>query len=235
MNRSASNRFTDYDDDDSSSYKFGTKFGNRFATSSQDPTEEYGKIQERIGVVENESLESTRRTLRMLNETEEIGVKTAEELVRQGEKLENIDGRLDDVDQTLNATQKNLNQIKSVFGGLKNKFFGGGAAAKPAEPKRNSTPATMSTSKSMSQMPSSTAASRSVGQHAVITGSDREKEINSNLDEMSLGLARLKNLAHDMSFELDRQNPIIDRLNEKTERTKTKIDDQNTQIQRVLK
>ena len=45
------------------------------------------------------------------------------ELVRQGEKLSNIDQKLDEVDQTLTLTQKNINQIKSVFGGIKNRFL----------------------------------------------------------------------------------------------------------------
>ena len=47
------------------------------------------------------------------------------ELVRQGEKLNNVDSQLDTINDNLNATQKHINQIKSVFGGLKNRFFPG--------------------------------------------------------------------------------------------------------------
>lgn len=61
-----------YDDDD-------IKFGNRNQNNSRlNPNEELDKIQQSIGRVENESLESTYRALRSLNETREIGVKTAE-------------------------------------------------------------------------------------------------------------------------------------------------------------
>ena len=33
-----------------------------------------------------------------------------------------MDRKLDEVNQTLTVTQKNLNNVKSIFGGLKNKF-----------------------------------------------------------------------------------------------------------------
>ena len=207
-------------------------FGNRFSVKSSkpDPQDEDNlkRIQERIGQVENDSLESTQRALRCLNETNEIGVKTAEELIRQGEKLDNINQRLDDVDNTLYQTQKNLNQIKSIFGGFKNKFF----KQKAPEP----LPHSKSSSNDMksSQSAQNFSAPPQPGKHAVITGSDREVEINKNLDDMSLGLSRLKGLATEMQFELDRQNPIIDSLNSKTSKTQSKIEDQNKQMRRVL-
>ena len=59
------------------------QFGNRGTSSIG--SSKYGKddedleaLQQKIGQVENDSLESTRRALRCLNETEEVGVKTAE-------------------------------------------------------------------------------------------------------------------------------------------------------------
>lgn len=221
-------------ENDDNDYKFGSKFGNR-----DDEGEDLKRIQEKIGHVENESLASTQRCLRMINETHEIGTKTAEELVRQGEKLDGIDSKLDHVDKTLNATQRNLNQLKSVFGGLKNKFFGGKASKAEqasqidAVKKEKETP---SSSKSSSGISSSSSGSNLTrGEQAVISGSDREKEINSNLDDMSVGLSRLKSLAQGMSAEIDRQNPILDRLNDKTVKTNTKIDTQHAEIKRILK
>jgi hypothetical protein len=62
-----------YEDDDDAS------FGNRNNLSrGSNPTDELSRVQQKIGHVENESLESTYRALRSLNETREIGVKTAE-------------------------------------------------------------------------------------------------------------------------------------------------------------
>ena len=60
-------------------------------------------------------------------------------------------------------------------------------------------------------------------------------KFNKNLEEMSLGLTRLTSLAKDMSFELDRQNPVIDRIGAKVDVTNNRIDDQNKQMKKILK
>lgn len=71
------------------------------------------------------------------------------------------------------------------------------------------------------------------GDMPTISGSDREKEINRNLEEMSLGLSHLTSLAKDMQVELDRQNPLIERITDKTEKTYGRIESQNAQIKRI--
>ena len=68
-------------DDDDDKYQFGNnRPGARNGGAKkveEEPEENLKKIQEKIGHVENESLSSTQRALRMLNETTEIGEKTA--------------------------------------------------------------------------------------------------------------------------------------------------------------
>ena len=107
--------------------------------------------------------------MRCLNETEEIGVNTARELVEQGDKLRAIDERLDHVDNTLSATQKNINSLKSIFGNLftRNK--------QPVKPKDTITP-----SNSFTKKPIAPASDQQVDKasHAIVTGSDREQELN---------------------------------------------------------
>jgi synaptosomal-associated protein 29 len=230
----ARNPFGD-DDEDDRDFKFGNRRANNHDNNGE---EDLRQVQERIGKVENDSLESTQRALRMLNETEEIGVKTAQELVSQGEKLKRIDETLDDVDQKLTSTQKNLNQLKSVFGGLKNKFFAPKnslsngnlkALEKEANAKQQQQ---MKTSSSQNAFSTTTA---SKPEFAKITGSDREAELNKNLDDMSLGLSRLKSLGLDMQRELDKQDPLIGRLIVKSETTNTRVDNQNAQMKKILK
>lgn len=102
----------------------GYKFGNRPAANGGgggggEGDDEMRQIQEKIGRVENESLSSTQRALRALAETEEVGTKTAAELVNQGEKLQKIEETMDGVNVKLDGTQKNLNQLKGFFGGFK--------------------------------------------------------------------------------------------------------------------
>ena len=218
-----------------SSNPFEVESSDNYRFGNRNSSEELGHLQERIGRVENESLESTQRALRVLNETHEIGVKTAEELVRQGEKLQSVEEHLDDVNNKLTATQKNLNQIKSVFGGLKNKFFSSSSSSSSPKPKSNNekSSSSMSNSKSMSSMRSSNESKQA--ECAVITNSDREKELNRNLEEMSVGLKRLANLGMDMQRELDRQDPMLDRLSTKVGATKGKIDNQNDQMRKIMK
>lgn len=189
-----------------------------------------------MGQVENDSVESTQRALRSLNEAQETGTKTAAELVRQGEQLNNVDQKLDDVDQTLTATQKNINQIKSIFGGFKNRFMGSGSnSAKSTEKFNKDRQINQKEIKRTLADTSSKSANKIAEkpQFETITGSDREKELNGNLDAMSSGLKNLNSLALDMKFELERQNPLIERITDKSDRTHTKIDAQDKQMARI--
>jgi hypothetical protein len=66
------NEIQDEEDDD-----FG--FGNKISVSySKDDSFELLRLQEKINLVEEESVESTRRTLVHINQSYEAGVKTAE-------------------------------------------------------------------------------------------------------------------------------------------------------------
>lgn len=208
--------------DDEDDYKFGNR--------NQQNDEDLRIIQDKINRTENDSLESTYRALRTLNETQEIGAKTAQELVEQGEKLRNIDEKLDDVNNTLNSTQKNLNQIKSIFGGLKNKFFKGSNPKSSAEKEKQNEK--MRASQTVNSLKSF---NEPKAEFVEITGSDREKELNRNLDEMSLGLKRLANMGLEMQFELDRQNRTISNITDKATRTDDRITQQNQQMKKILK
>jgi hypothetical protein len=220
-----------FDDDEDAG--FGNR-NNRNRTYDEHE-DDLKQVHARIGQVENDSLESTRRALRSLNETQEIGAKTAEELVRQGEKLQAIEENLDNVNSKLTDTQKNLNKIKSVFGGLKNRFaFSTTPPGTSAKSSSKSEKPAVHVSKSMSdvKMNSNNAIKP---EYAVITGSDREQELNKNLEEMSLGLKGLTNLALDMQRELNRQDPTLERLNAKAPTIQNKINYQNDQMKQILK
>jgi hypothetical protein len=107
--------------DDQDEFRFGNRSRHHESNAGND--ESLKQLQERIAKSENESLESTYRSLRVLNETCDIGVHTASELVRQGEKLDKVEETMNSVNSTLTSTQKNLNQIRSIFGGWTNRFF----------------------------------------------------------------------------------------------------------------
>uniref|UniRef100_A0A914DYI8 t-SNARE coiled-coil homology domain-containing protein n=1 Tax=Acrobeloides nanus TaxID=290746 RepID=A0A914DYI8_9BILA len=70
-----------------------------------------------------ESLGSTQRSKQHLESSEQLGIKTAQDLLAQREQLERTEKNLDDIHRTTQMTQRSLNSLKSVFGGfIKNKF-----------------------------------------------------------------------------------------------------------------
>lgn len=69
--------------------------------------------------IENRTLQSAKNSKIMLNESEKVGLETAEELVKQKEQLQNTERKLDNITGDLKDTQRNINGIKSVFSSLK--------------------------------------------------------------------------------------------------------------------
>ncbi|CAF5038441.1 unnamed protein product [Rotaria magnacalcarata] len=100
-------------------------------------------IQRRIHEKKTGMLDSIRRTLGLINESEAVGVNTAAELIEQREKLENIEKRCDSIDANLVSAQQNINKLNSIFGGIKNYFH----PPKSTMPKSASQPQLSNTAK----------------------------------------------------------------------------------------
>lgn len=125
-----SNSFFAFEDDiddekflkNSRNYSYtGQPNGNSFYSSPQGSFEDKkAQLLERKKAIENETLESTERSLYLLRESEETGIATAEELQRQREQLERADRNLDTINSALRTTQRKIDGIKSVFGSFKN-------------------------------------------------------------------------------------------------------------------
>ncbi|XP_075574930.1 synaptosomal-associated protein 29 isoform X3 [Pelecanus crispus] len=180
--------------------------------------------------------DSTTRSLSLLYESERIGVAASEELVRQGEALKRTEQMVDKMDQDLKTSQRHINSIKSVWGGLVNYFKG-----KPPEskPEQNGTPeynansrlkeAMMSSKEQESKYQESHPNLRKLDDSDLVSSLQRDsypknqhlrayhQKIDNNLDEMSSGLSRLKNLALGLQTEIDEQDDMLDRLTKKVE------------------
>ncbi|VDK42380.1 unnamed protein product [Anisakis simplex] len=206
-----------------------------------------------------ESLDSTQRSRRQLDQSEQIGVATAQDLLTQREKLENAEKNLEEIDKVTKMTQRNLNSLKSVFGGFfKNKFS--------RAPKENNEICVRTVMKLLQKMSSSKSDNRlnktvdkltsadstssytggavsasgptlSESSRAAIKGTRWEtmdNEIDSNLDSMSSQLARLRDLGSAIGDEVDSQNELLDRIQMKAERNDSRVKDQDTQMRRIL-
>ncbi|CAD1480959.1 unnamed protein product [Heterotrigona itama] len=210
--------------------------------------QKHQQLLQRKKEIEERTIQSTKRSISILRDSEQIGAATAEELIRQREQLERTEKRLDDINSTLRFSQKHIQGIKSVFGSLKN-YLSGKSMDAPI-------PSTILSESSSSESMTSPALSNSLEQVQTnmanispalkLHGLDNDVETNSlsnnvskvlekNLDEMSGSLARLKGLAIGLSEEIDLQNDLIDNITDKAEKTDIMLQKQNKDLTHLLK
>ncbi|XP_007439165.1 synaptosomal-associated protein 29 [Python bivittatus] len=184
------------------------------------------------------TLDSSNRSLSLIYESEHVGIATSEELVRQGEALKRTERMVDKMDQDLKTSQKHINSIKSVFGGLVNYFK---AKPQEIKPEQNGASEYQGTNRLKEALSvSKEQESKYQESHPNLrkldnsefsssgTSSDSSshpdryprnqhlrachQKIDSNLEDMSSGLGRLKNLALGLQSEIDEQDEILHRL-----------------------
>ncbi|CAJ0576243.1 unnamed protein product, partial [Mesorhabditis spiculigera] len=193
-----------------------------------------------------ESLASTERSRRNLVDSEQVGLKTAEDLRLQREKLEKTERNLDDIHRTTQQTQRSLNSLQSFFGGyFKNKFS---RKPKPVEAQPEAPPKSASVNNfaSFGGSGGNSMGSSSTGTGGptlsqssmnAIKGSRWEamdNQINENLDGMSSQLANLKNLGVALGREVEDQNQLLDRIQTKAERNDVVVRSQDQQMKKLL-
>lgn len=212
-----------------------------------------GSIEDDVNFYERElerymqdSLDSTQRSRKNLEQSEQIGIATAQDLLTQREKLENTEKNLDDIEKTTKMTQRNLNSLKSVFGGFFKNKFSRAPKEEPSMPPSKSDSSLTSTVGKLSNASnynggggaiSSTGPTLSEKSRAAIKGTRWEvmdNEIDSNLDSMSAQLARLRSLGEAIGEEVESQNEMLDRIQIKAERTDTRVKDQDRQMKKLL-
>ncbi|XP_004628070.1 synaptosomal-associated protein 29 [Octodon degus] len=182
---------------------------------------------------------STSRSLSVMYESEKVGVASSEELVRQRGALERTEKMVDKMDQDLKTSQRHINSIKSVFGGFVN-YFKSKPAEIPAEQNGVITPQpnsrlkeAVSVSKEQEEkyqashpnlrkldnIDSQTGTTVSTEAYPKKTHLQAyHQKIDNNLDELSMGLGRLKDIALGMQTEIEEQNDILDRLTTKVDK-----------------
>lgn len=224
----------------------------------QGPVDKQRALQQEVMRRAAATVDSSDRCVALIYESEQVGVEAADELVRQGEALKRTERMVDSMEQDLKTSQRHINNIKSVFGGFVNYF-----KAKPAEPpaaaaapeytpnnrlqdavaagkgqeanyqashpnlrKLNtdefSNNATSASSSSSPQYP----------KNQVLR--DYHQKVDNNLDVMSSGLGRLKNLALGLQNEIDDQDVILGRVTTKVEKVDLNIKRTDQKIRKEL-
>ena len=202
------------------------------SSSSSSPMDELQRIQEQKRAVKNRMIESTKNSLGMVIESEEIGSATATQLYSQGQQLEKINDDLDAIDANLNVTQRHLKSMSSFFSRVKNRFNKKGREVEVTE--SHVTERTVPDYKSMPV--GSTHKVQQRQNYPKSRDHDAlDDEVDENLDMIDNGLARLKFLAQDMTTEIDRQNPLIDRAMGRMGHTEDKMKGQTEKMRNLLK
>ncbi|CAK6965959.1 synaptosomal-associated protein 23-like isoform X1 [Scomber scombrus] len=202
----------------------------------------------RSNQVTDESLESTRRMLRMAEESKETGVNTMVMLDQQGEQLKRVEEGMDQINDDMKQAEKNLTDLSKCcglcvcpcdrvtsiehdsnykrtwgFGGSDGQADGSKVVSRQPSGVRNGQAGQMNAPE-----PSGPYIKR-------ITNDAREDEMEENLDAVGSIIGNLKNMAVDMGSEIDKQNKQIDRITDKADMNKVRIDEANTRANKLIK
>lgn len=201
--------------------------------------DELAGMQMRATQLTDESLESTRRMMELVEGAQDAGIKTLVALDEQGEQLDRIDEGMDQINQDMKQAEKNLEGLEKCCGLCvcpwnKTKNFEKGDEYKKAFTKRDD-------NKVVTDQPGGrvqderTAAQVGGGYVKRITNDAREDEMEENLTNVAGVIGNLKHMAIDMGNEISAQNQQIDRINLKADANKGRIDAANQRAAKILK
>uniref|UniRef100_A0A4W6G4I4 Multifunctional fusion protein n=1 Tax=Lates calcarifer TaxID=8187 RepID=A0A4W6G4I4_LATCA len=200
-----------------------------------DMRNELADLQTRADQIADESLESTRRMLALVEEvsltvhqfyfTALMPLSLPEQLDRR------IEEGMDQINKDMKDAEKNLNNLGQFCGLCScpcNKIKGGGQAwGGNQDGVVNSQPGARVVDE-REQMAISGGFIRRV------TNDARENEMDENLEQVGGIIGNLRHMALDMGQEIDTQNRQIDRIMEKADSNKTRIDEANQRATKML-
>lgn len=185
--------------------------------------------------IQQASVASTERALKIAGQTEKVGVAALSELLSQGKQLDNVH-------DNLHASQKNAIRANEAAGTL-NKYnqiipvnLGSALQRRPAAAttkitKQNADAAAFRIAGADG---SSGAASKGGGMAAATPEDEDEQRIASNVGGISRALDNLKNIADTMDSEIGRQNKVIDANARVTTQTNAILSDADKKTKKFL-
>jgi len=202
------------------------------------------EIRRQMQMSRDRTLDSTKRSLALIEESHDIAVRTGEELQCQGEQLNRIERNLDDIQNTMGIAKRHIRSVNSVWGAVGNYFK---KAPKPKKTTEQSAPDSrlsgMQEDSSLyyrnrdSERESGDAGIRrgELFERSAYSSRDpREREIEANLDLVSRGLGRLKEDALILGSEIERQNEQLDRLGGKADKAYNTVEESDRKVKRIL-
>lgn len=202
------------------------------------------EIQLRAHQVTDESLESTRRILGLAIESQDAGIKTITMLDEQGEQLNRIEEGMDQINKDMKEAEKTLTELNKCCGLCvcpcnRTKNFESGKAYKTTWGDGGDNPSNKVVSKqpgrvTNGQPQQAATGAANDGYIKRITNDAREDEMEENLSQVGNILGNLKHMALDMGNEIEAQNRQIDRITEKADTNKDRIEGANARAKKLI-
>ena len=230
-----------------SDYDFNRKT-NPFADYSDDEFEKVDgdDIRAQMQMARERTLDSTKRSLAMIEDSHDLAVRTGEELQCQGEQLNRIERNLDKIQSDMTIANRHIKSVNSVFGAIGNYF------KKAPKPKESSSMPQSNPSSGMADLQADSSlyyrgrdepngygtgarGSEQLQGNKYSSRDPREREIDANVDLISRGLGRLKEDALILGGEIERQNDQLDRLGDKADRAYQTVDESDKKVRRILR
>lgn len=202
------------------------------------------EIQLRAHQLTDESLESTRRILGLAIESQDAGIKTITMLDEQGEQLNRIEEGMDQINKDMKEAEKTLTELNKCCGLCvcpcnRTKNFESGKAYKTTWGDGGDNPSNKVVSKqpgrvTNGQPQQAATGAANDGYIKRITNDAREDEMEENLSQVGNILGNLKHMALDMGNEIEAQNRQIDRITEKADTNKDRIEGANARAKKLI-
>jgi len=174
--------------------------------------------------VTDQSLESTRNMVTMMEESQQAGTKTIEMLENQGEALNRIEKGLDDINADMKEAEKHITQMEK-WCGLCLMPWNRRKKIKDVDDSKWEVSKSKDGQVTTRQPPGGGAgAAGGSGPYIQrITDDAREDEMEDNMQQVGSMLGNLKNMAADMGNEIDKQNKQIDKIGAKASNADLKV------------
>lgn len=228
-------------------YDFGGNT-NPFEDDSDDEFENVNgdEIRTQMQLARERTVDSTKRSLALIEESHDLAVGTGEELQFHGEKLNRIERNLDKMENDMTIAKRHIKSVNSIWGAVGNYF------KKPPKPKDSSALQSCPSSgiadlQAQSSLyyrgrdvePSSyetyTRSTEQFQRSKYLSSDPREREIDTNIDLISRGLGRLKEDALILGGEIERQNDQLDRIGNKADRVYVTLEKSDKKVRQILR
>ncbi|XP_029373277.1 synaptosomal-associated protein 25 isoform X2 [Echeneis naucrates] len=202
---------------------------------------EQEELQRRANQVTDESLESTRRMMQLVEESKEAGIITLVRLDEQGEQLERFEEGMDSINKDMKEAEKNLTDTAKCCGLCvwpirKLKAFEGSGAYKAVWGGASGQDGVVSNQPPLSRVVDEREQMiMSGGYIRRITNDAREDEMEKNLAHVGSIAGNLRSMALDMGNEIDMHNIQTERIRDKAILNVSRIDSANQKANSLMK